>query len=79
MLHNDFNLLFIFVFYVGWTVSEEELKDAAIHSGVLEVSADFLEPEFRAECERVLPYPDKVVPSECRDTFLYLKEKCNFE
>ncbi len=40
-------------------MSEEELKQVAIHSGVLEVGTDFLEDEFRAECERVLPYPGK--------------------
>ncbi|XP_028412126.1 uncharacterized protein LOC114534852 [Dendronephthya gigantea] len=63
----------------GWAVTEEELKAVAIHSGVLEVPTDFLENEFRAECERVLPYPDRVEPSECKDTFLYLKQKCNFQ
>ncbi len=60
-------------------MSEEELKQVAIHSGVLEVGTDFLEDEFRAECERVLPFPEKVEPSECRDAFLYLKERCTFQ
>jgi hypothetical protein len=55
-------------------VSEEELQEVAMNSGVLEVETDFLEEDFRAECERVLPYPSKVEPSECRNAFLYLKE-----
>ena len=60
-------------------MSEAELHQGAIHSAVLEVGMDFLEDAFRAECERVLPYPDKVKPSECRGAFLYLKERCNFQ
>ena len=34
----------------GVHISEEQLKDAARASGVLDVDSDFLLPEFRAKC-----------------------------
>ena len=60
---------------IGWPVTEVELKEAALHSGVLQVEEDFLEATFRTKCEEIIPYPDQVQPNECKETFLYLKEK----
>lgn len=54
-------------------VTEEQLKEAAILSGVLTVRDDFLKPEVRAECEHVLPDSKTIRPYECRDAYIYLK------
>ena len=38
---------------IGWPVTEVELKEAALHSGVLQVEEDFLEATFRTKCEEI--------------------------
>ena len=59
--------------FVGWPISEEQLQEAVVHSGVLDVRDYFLEPDFRAECERLIPNVDEVEAKDCRQAFLYLK------
>ena len=39
----------------GFPVTEEQLEEAATESGVLHVS-DYLPPEVRAECLRIIPH-----------------------
>ncbi len=56
-------------------VTDDQLKVVALHSGVLEVEEDFVDAEFRKKCEEIIPYPEKVEPSNCKDAFLYLKEE----
>jgi hypothetical protein len=56
-------------------VTDDQLKEVALHSGVLEVEEDFLDAEFRKKCEEIIPYPQKFEPSDCKCAFLYLKEK----
>ena len=46
-------------FFIGWPVTEGELKEAALHSGVLSVEDDFLDATFRSKCEEIIPYPTK--------------------
>ncbi|CAB4034280.1 Hypothetical predicted protein, partial [Paramuricea clavata] len=58
----------------GWEVTEDQLKEAAFHSGVLDVEDDYLEPDFRARCEAIIANPADVKPKDCVDAFLYLKE-----
>lgn len=61
----------------GFPITEEQLKDAAENSGVLQLDNDFISPEFRAKCTNILPYPDQVEPNECYDAFIYLKTNFN--
>jgi len=68
-----FSLIVYSNYITGLPVTEEQLKEAATQSGVLTFPDDFLEPEFRAECERVLPDSETIRPHECRDTYMYLK------
>jgi hypothetical protein len=49
------------------------LQEVAEQSGVLELDDDFLSPEFRAACLRIIPHAELVEPSECLDAFIYLK------
>ena len=60
---------------LGWPVTEEQLKDVAEVSQVLEADQDFLEPEFKSKCEEHIPFPEQVQPEQCADAFIYLKEK----
>ena len=74
---------------LGWVVSEDQLKEVATESGVLDVNDDFLTPQFRQACERVIPTPADVDPRDVQNAFIYLKqnimvdsewlkESCNF-
>jgi len=72
-----FSLIVYFNYITGLPVTEEQLKEAATQSGVLTFPDDFLEAEFRAECERVLPDSETIRPHECRDAYMYLKS--NFQ
>lgn len=72
-----FSLIVYSNYITGLPVTEEQLKEAATQSGVLTFPDDFLEPEFRAECERVLPDSETIRPHECRDAYMYLKS--NFQ
>ena len=58
----------------GLPVSEDQLKEVAEHSGVLNVEDDFLEPAFRLECERWIPHTNEIVPQNCKNAYLYLKQ-----
>lgn len=57
----------------GLHVNEEDLKEVAELSGVLNDTDDYLEPEVRHECERHIPNIDDVEPSEAANAYLYLK------
>ena len=39
------------------------------------MSDDFLPPEVRAQCQRIIPDFENIRPNECIDAFLYLKSK----
>ena len=61
----------------GWHVSEEQLEEVAKYSEVLETGSDFLREDFRAACENLIPFPERVEPGQCMDAFVYLKN--NFQ
>ena len=63
--------------FLDWPLTEEQLQEAVTASGVLNVPTDFLNPEFREECERCIPHPEKIESSECKDAFIFLKERAN--
>ena len=46
----------------------------ATESGVLNIPDDFLTPEFREECERIIPDNDTTKPDEWKDAYMYLKQ-----
>jgi hypothetical protein len=52
----------------------DNLREVAELSGVLAVPEEFLTPEFRAECERIIPDWENIEPNECKDVFLYSKD-----
>ena len=56
-------------------ITEEQLEEAATESGVLHMSDDFLPPEVRTECQRIIPDFENIRPNECNDAYLYLKSK----
>ena len=63
----------VIFYYLGLPVTEEQLHEVAIESGVLNIAEDFLTPEFREKCEQIMPDKESVKPDECKDAFLFLK------
>jgi len=61
----------------GFPVTEEQLRDVAQHSGVLQIDDDYIEAEFRAKCARIIPMPVEhhVEPAECAEAYKYLKRR----
>ena len=46
-------------------MSENELQEAAIQSGVLDVADDFIDLALRQRCENVIPNPTEILPEDC--------------
>ncbi len=69
------NLLKEYIF-TGFKLKEDELKEAAIQSGVLEIAEDYLSVEFRTEYERTIEIKD-VNPKDSKNAFIYLKRNFN--
>lgn len=58
----------------GLPVTEEQLQEMAIESGVLSILDDFLTLEFREKCECIFPDNDTIKPDEWKDAYVYLKQ-----
>jgi hypothetical protein len=72
-IHNKFEQMYCYVLNIlGWEVTEDQLKEAAFHSGVLDVEDDYLEPDFRARCVAIIANPADVKPKDCVEAFLNL-------
>lgn len=61
-------------FLLGLPVTEEQLQEVAIESGVLSIPDDFLTLEFREECEQIIPDNDTIKPDEWKGAYVYLKQ-----
>ena len=61
----------------GTHVSEVDLQEVAEVSRIREDNSDYLEPQFRAECHRVFPQVNEVLPSEALLAFRFLTENMN--
>jgi hypothetical protein len=61
--------------YIGLPVTEDQLAEVAINSGVLDIAEDYLEPEFRAKCKQIIPDPSDVEPRDSAEAYKYLKEQ----
>ena len=74
MLLNHRSSLYFHCF-LGFEVSHSQLEEAAIQSGVLEGTDDYLEQEFRKACQEILPNPAEVLAEECVAAYINLKER----
>ena len=61
----------------GTHISEEDLQEVAETSNILETTNDYLEPQIHAECERVFPDVNDVLPNEASLAFQFLKQNFN--
>ena len=44
-------------------------------SGALEVQADYLEQDFRDQCQQFIVNPEEIPSNDCVNAYLYLKDK----
>ena len=65
-------VLFCYPLRAGLQVTDDQLQEAAVQSGILTVDDDFLTPEFTAECQRIID-TDLLKPADCKEAFLFLK------
>ena len=63
------------LYILGWKIDEQQLKEVAELSGILESSNDYLDSDFRDCCARILPDPQNLEPSHCADAFIFLRER----
>ena len=68
------HILVICSYFLGWKIDDEQLREVAELSGVLQVHDDYLDSVFRAQCERLLPDPSNLEPADCGTAFLFLCE-----
>lgn len=66
--------VYSYCYITGFPLTEEDLKEAAEVSGILNVADDFIQPEFRQTCEEILPGVHDIKPNEFVEKFLILKE-----
>ena len=64
-------------FFTGLPITEEQLREVAEQSGVLNVPDDFLQPDFRAECQRLIPDVSEVEHKNIQVANIFLKENVN--
>ena len=57
----------------GIPLTEEDLLDVATYSEVLVDTDDYLQAEFRQECERHIPDPDEIKAADAADAYLFLR------
>ena len=65
----------VIFYYLGLPVTEEQLHEVAIESGVLNITDDFPTPEFQQKCEQIMPDKESVKLDQCKYAFL----KHNFQ
>ena len=57
-------------------MTDDQLHEAAVQSGVLELEDDFLDAETRQKWEEVVS-DDEVTPQNFVEKFIELKQNCN--
>lgn len=61
----------------GTPVTMEDLEEVAQVASIFEDTGDYLEQTFRAECERIFPEVQEVVPHQASNAYIFLKQ--NFD
>ena len=73
---SQFFLFFVFTsyFFLGHTVTEEQLRVVAENSNILSAPRHYLPDDFTQECVAIIANPSEIEPQDCSDAYLYLKE-----
>ena len=57
----------------GKSITEEQLMEVANVSAVTEAEEDYLELNFRQQCQAIIPNPQDICPCDCAKMYLLLK------
>ena len=60
--------------FLGFEITSDQLEEAAVQSGVLDGTDDYISEEFHEKCEHVLPNPDEVAAKDLCNN-LYFPER----
>ena len=58
----------------GIPVTDQQLQKVAEFSHVLDANDDFLDEDFRQECQRHIPNTEDIEPAQASNAYLYLKD-----
>ena len=58
----------------GIPVTDQQLQEVAEFSHVLDANDDFLDEDFRQECQRHIPNTEDIEPAQASNAYLYLKD-----
>ena len=61
------------IFVLGFKVKTEHINEVSELSEIDEGQHDFIEEEFRAACEELLPDPGSIKPKDLRDVYIGMK------
>lgn len=61
----------------GHVITEEQLREVAEFSGVLDNTDDFLDDTFRQECQRHILDTDDIKPAQASNAYWFLRD--NFD
>lgn len=62
------------VFYAGFPVTQQQLKEVAEASDVLSKDEEFLPNDIRAKCTQIIPDPLQLDVNDLNHAFRFLKE-----
>ena len=60
-------------FYSGIDVTEADLKNVALLSGILNTEGYFIMDTLREKCSTIVPHPEDLKPEEYVEAYLRLK------
>ena len=60
--------------HCGIPITDDQLREVAEFSPVLEGNDDFLDDDFRQECQRHIPNTEDIEPAQASNAYLYLKD-----
>ncbi|KAK6173659.1 hypothetical protein SNE40_017071 [Patella caerulea] len=58
----------------GWIVNDDQLDEIFNHAKLDNVADDFLEADFRAKCEAIIPATENISPEDCVEAYIYIKQ-----
>ena len=65
----------IYLFFIGYELTEAELEEVASVSGILKVSDAILTAEARLKYQTFVPRVEDIKSDEWFDAYLYLKQR----
>ena len=63
----------ILILFFRFSYQSKSAGGCCTESGILKINDDYVPQQFRQNCERIIPYPERVENAEWYGSFIYLK------